>query len=113
MTSDNLLLKSVKRRQKDGPRELAELLNKEDAAQKKREELNAFHSRAWNLRKKQMREAKKPEAAEDEEQQALPEGWRDLHWKTLVKLADEVLGTEHANKRDAMDALEAYENGRN
>lgn len=36
----------------------------------------------------------------------IPEGWRELHHKKLVKLAKDLTGMEIANKEDAVSAIE-------
>lgn len=42
---------------------------------------------------------------------ALPENWRDAHWKTLQAMAADYAGVQTANKEESLEALEAYEAG--
>lgn len=43
------------------------------------------------------------------EGEPIPANWRELHWKTQVKLASKITGFEVENKADAVDVLQDAE----
>lgn len=76
--------------------------------QVKKEALSDAISAHWNKTKYLGTAAS---AGGTDEPKALPEGWRDLHWKQIVVMAKDVAGVDAANKDEAVAALEEYEAG--
>ena len=87
-----------------------QLEDRELAERKKKALVEGVEAMAIKRRKKPI--FSEPEAAGTAAAvQTLPEGWRDAHWKTIVKLAEDTLGEDFSDKDSAVAALEDYENG--
>lgn len=113
MTPAEQLRRSVRLRQERGPKELAELLIKEDADRVKREALLDHHSRVWNERQRAMRNAAEPAVAESEEPEGLSfDEWSKLHWKQRIKEAGEIAGRQFESLDEATAYMTERENGR-
>ncbi|WP_417681626.1 hypothetical protein [Roseibium sp.] len=83
--------------------DLAALMPEKTAREKKREAVRDAVSSAWNRRQKRQGAA----AAAS----SLPEGWRNEHWKTLQKLAEDLTGQKAETKAEAVAILESCEAG--
>ncbi|WP_269580846.1 hypothetical protein [Roseibium sp. Sym1] len=64
----------------------------------------------WN-RKQKAEDGGSAPAAPLTAPRPLPRGWRKEHWKTQQVMAADYAGVRAATKADAVEALEAYENG--
>jgi len=92
----------MERLQRNVHTDLAALMPEKTAREKKREAVNDAVSCAWNRRQKGRHSA----AA-----RGLPDNWRDAHWKTLQKLAEDLTGQQAETKAEAVAVLETYEAG--
>lgn len=83
--------------------DLAALMPEKTAREKKREAVNDAVSSAWNRRQKGHGVVHLDSG--------LPANWRDEHWKTLQKLAEDLTGQKAETKAEAVAILEACEAG--
>lgn len=84
--------------------DLAALMPEKTAREKKREAVRDAVSAAWNRRQKRHGTAAVASG--------LPGGWRNEHWKTQQKLAEDLTGQKAETKAEAVAILEACEAGR-
>ncbi|WP_150524026.1 hypothetical protein [Roseibium sediminis] len=97
----------MKRLHDTAKKDLGRFQREKTAAEKEREAVSDAHSKAWN---KSFNEKLKAAAKQTEpERPDLPPNWRDEHWKTLQKWADDFAGVEASNKVEAIAALEEWE----
>ena len=63
----------------------------------------------WNRKKRASAPA--PAPAPQPAGRTLPKGWRNEHWKTQQAMAFDYAGVRAATKAEAVQALQAYEDG--
>lgn len=97
----------VKRLERNHGAEYAERFGAEvPKARQRQQQVAAAVSADWNRKHKQ---SGAPASAGPEYGKALPDNWRDAHWKTLQAMAADYAGVQTSNKDKSLEALEAYE----
>lgn len=120
LTPDEALERSRRLIQQRGAEEMALYVPEETRNEQRRKQIvesEAEQFRKWTDKQAgvvrgQNELASKPKQEAPGEPATLPEDWRDLHWKTRVKLAEDLSGEDLTTADEADAVLEGIENGR-